>query len=128
MKIVIAQPPNIKEIRKTFTINETVIFAYGDTIYNPEGIHIDRPMTIHEEVHSRQQAAIGVEVWWKKYLADPTFRCEQEKEAYRAQYRAVNITDRNKKFMYARRIALALSGPVYGNCIAYNDALKFITS
>lgn len=63
------------------------IFAWGDTIYNPDRIKVTDYLVVHEKVHGRQQQAVGsVEAWWAKYLADPEFRFAQEVEAYGAQF------------------------------------------
>ncbi len=130
MKTVVAYPPNIEAIRKVFTFTRRVIFCYGDTIYNPDNVWIDRPMIVHEEVHMKQQAEIGIEEWWDRYLADPVFRVEQEKPAYRAQYiDAKKYIKRIEKLnLYAIALAEALSGDTYGHCIGSKEALLFITS
>lgn len=128
MQIVVAQPPNIDAIRKVFTFTRRVIFCYGDVIYNPDDILIHEPMVRHEEVHQKQQAAIGVEAWWDKYLADKEFRAQQEIPAYRAQYRARQNTQIDASFRYARALAQALSGDTYGECISYQDAFRLITA
>lgn len=130
MKIIASQPPNIDAIRKVFTFTQRVIFAYGDSIYNPDNVRLDSAMIVHEEVHEKQQAEIGVEEWWTMYLQDSNFRAEQEKPAYRAQYREGKkfIFNQERKNKYAMRLAEALASDTYGYCISLGDAFKYITS
>jgi hypothetical protein len=73
---------------------------------------------------------MGIEPWWDKYLTDPTFRLEQEVEAYQHQYQAASIIDPNPQrlFNFARALATDLSGPLYGKCISFFDALARIRS
>ena len=128
MKIVISFPPNIDAINKVFVLPKTVMFCYGDTIYNPYNLRIDHPIMVHEETHEKQQAEMGVEAWWDRYLKDPIFRAEQEKAAYKAQYvDALNYIHKlEKRNLYKIAIATALSSSTYGNCISFKEALLFI--
>lgn len=130
MKILNEYPPNIEAIRKVFTFTRRVIFCYGDYIYNPSGVFVDRAMIVHEKVHSDRQKEIGVRDWWNKYLADPEFRIQEEVLAYGAQYKTFSKYASNKEVSieYAKKLATALSGDTYGNCISFKDALLFITS
>lgn len=127
MKIIIAQPPNIEEIRKVFTFTRRVIFAYGDVIYNPDNINLDAAMIAHEHVHFEQQSAMGVERWWEEYLRNPEFRLRMEIPAYRMQYEvAKHVFHGRLTPGYAEALAKALSGDTYGYCISYSEAFKFI--
>lgn len=89
MNIVIAYPPNIAEIRTRFRLppGAGIIFAYGDTIYNPDGISISPFLLAHEQTHQRQQGCDPAG-WWHRYLADLPWRLDQELEAHRVEYRA----------------------------------------
>lgn len=123
MKILNEWPPNIKEIRKHFTVHERVLFTYGSTIYNPSGENIPDHLIVHEEVHEKQQGNDPA-AWWKKYFTDTEFRIEQEIEAYHAQYVFfAKNTSREESFKFLRALAMALSSAVYGNCISYPAAL-----
>jgi len=129
MKIVIAYPPNYEEICQRFDIRnrKTIIFAYGDKLYNPGGGHIDESLMVHEETHERQQKAIGIEEWWKRYLADDDFRLSQEVEAYRNQYEhAKKILSRPARRALLKHIINDLSGKMYGNIISAEEAERLV--
>ena len=57
VRIVCAHPPMIEEIRARFKFpaGGAVIFAWGDTIYNPQGVDIPPQLIAHEDVHGRRQ-------------------------------------------------------------------------
>jgi hypothetical protein len=128
MLIVKEYPPNINEISKRFKITSSVIFAYGDTIYNPSGAKINKALIAHEETHSRQQEKIGVERWWDKYLSDYSFRLSQEVEAYGAQMKEARKGLRSyaKQQLMLSNIARDLSSELYGNVVSYSEAIKLI--
>jgi len=128
MKIKNSKPPIWDKANKVFKINpNTVLFAYGDTIYNPSGAHITDDLLIHEQVHAKQQKYNDkdAEIWWNKYLVDPEFRLSQEIEAYAEQYKfmCIKIQNKQQKFEILKRMAEILSGPLYGECINFNQAL-----
>jgi hypothetical protein len=130
MKVVAGFPPNIHEIAKIFNINGIpVVFAYGDTLYNPTNAHITRDLLIHETTHAVRQGN-DVEGWWNKYLNDTEFRILEELEAYANQYKAYceDCKDRNQKVRFLHRICTDISGPVYGNMIGYREAQEIILS
>jgi hypothetical protein len=86
MKIENNYPPNYLKIQAVLNPPKEAIFCYGDTIYNPSGGQIYEDLQKHEEVHKKQQEKMkSVELWWDEYLANPTFRLEQELEAYSKQ-------------------------------------------
>lgn len=129
MKIVFDYPPNIEEIQKTFDIKgrNTIVFTYGDTIYNPGKGHISEDLMIHESTHSKQQGD-DPGGWWMRYLEDRLFRLEQEAEAYQLQYNAfiLRYKDRNKRAVFLHKISCDLSSRIYGNIIGYEKAKKLI--
>ena len=65
-------PPNYEEIKKAFNLVKGVVFTYGNTIYNPDNIKINKLLLEHEKVHIRQQGT-NPEEWWKRYLIDKDF-------------------------------------------------------
>lgn len=103
-----------------------IVIAYGDTIYCIDG-NLPRHTIEHELVHLKQQAQIGVEKWWDKYINDNEFRLSQEIEAYKTQARYLRShpfsmsLDHYNQWIY--KLASDLSGPMYGNIISFNDAL-----
>lgn len=130
MKVIRAYPPNFAQIAAAFPIKGMpgIIYAYGDRIYNPSGVSTPAWIMAHEETHGAQQKlgdGYDVKAWWDRYIADPTFRLEQEIPAHRAEWKAY------KGFMpdktYADRIAVRLSSRLYGNLISKERALEEIT-
>lgn len=123
-------PPNFAAIVKVFPKARTpgVIFTYGSALYNPSGRPLSNALLTHEEVHSRQQAAIGVEQWWERYLGDTIFRYNHEREAHVAEYRAVLEGENNRANRRSMLILIAqrLSGPLYGHMITLADAKKML--
>jgi hypothetical protein len=123
MKIEVGYPPNIEYIKQALPINETVVFAYGDTIYNPHDLEILPDIEAHEEVHQKQQG-IDPQGWWLRYLTDPQFRLDQEIEAFGVQFAYVRarIKDKNLLYRYLFGIAINLSSSIYGNLISHAQA------
>lgn len=132
MQIVYGKfPPNYGAITEVFNIKgkTNIVFTYGDTLYVPGGsaIDIDKHLLRHEETHTRQQAAMGVEAWWDRYLADPGFRFTQELEAYRNQYRSMATLPLKRRIGYLDHISTDLSGPMYGHLLSKEEAKAEIT-
>lgn len=128
MKIIQEKPPNWDKISDVFEIKRGMVFTFGETIYNPDGLPISRPLLEHEEVHSKQQKDYGIEKWWDRYMVDPAFRLAQELPAYQAEYRGLKrfIKDRNKLSKVARLLAETLSSPMYGEMISQSEAYNAI--
>ena len=130
MNVVKAYPPNIEKIKKVFPIQKNTVFTYGDTLYAP-GIDFKIPpdLLIHEQTHTIQQAG-DPEAWWDKYLVDPTFRYQQELEAYRNQYRFICkfVKGRNERFHHLRTLAQDFASPLYGSIVGFLEATELIKS
>ena len=127
MEIIKDYPPNIKEIKEVFLIlPESMIFAYGNIIYNPSGQDLADHIKIHEVVHSDQQQD-NPEEWWNKYLQDDKFRLKQELLAYQRQYQFAKIwiKDRNELAKFLWKLAQDLSN-LYKVDIDFENALKQI--
>lgn len=129
MRVVVAKPPLFDEIDTAFGIaGKPVIFAFGDTIYNPMGVRIGEELMAHEAVHGKRQGS-DVEGWWRRYIADPEFRLEEELPAHVAEYRAFCLNNTKGHARNARRLALhhiaaRLASPLYGRLISYEAARK----
>lgn len=101
--------------------DQGVVFTVGDTVYtkNPLPYYLK----VHEAVHIKQQE--GVPDWWDVYFENPEFRYQQELEAYRAQWQAIN---RKEKMMKKARLKMEiinlLSGPMYDNIRTHAEVLK----
>lgn len=118
MKIEVAYPPNFDAVREAFPLaaQPGVLFAYGDTIYNPSGVGIPTPLREHEEEHGRRQRACGVEEWWERYLADRVFRYEEELLAHAAELASLSAragADRNLLARLETQTAHRLLAPLY---------------
>jgi hypothetical protein len=155
LKIEIANPPNFEQIVAAFpnASQPGVIFAYGDTIYNPSNIVISAPLLAHEEVHGYRQRGLNyivisaprlaheevlgyrqrglnysVDTWWKAYIEDPEFRYREELLSHAAEYRAQLrfIHDRNERAKLVMRTAQRLLAPLYnyGQPKSLNQALS----
>lgn len=117
---------------KAFPSNiNNVIFTYYQTIYTQNAFPPD--WFIHECIHYKQQgwgkSEKQAQDWWNRYIDDPKFRYKQEIEAYRAQYAfIVHKSNRSNAFNAAKIWARELSGPLYGDCCTYNQALFAISS
>ena len=123
MKIIHDYPPMIDEIDAAFNIRgQTIIFAWGDTIYSPTGWNPPPELHAHEEVHGQRQGD-DIEGWWKKYIADPEFRLEEEIIAHRAEYQHfAKRNDRPARRRALRRIAKRLCSSLYGKVITFKKA------
>ena len=114
--------PLMEEYKKHFDITKRTIFALGEDIYT------DYPLTpdllVHENVHLRQQAEIGVKEWVYDFIYNPERRLEIELEAYREQLKS--IKDRNYRAKVRWESAGNLSSSLYGNIISRADAFNLL--
>jgi hypothetical protein len=127
MNIIQSFPPNKEKINKVLPHVKGYCYCYGNTIYSPDNDGIPDHVMEHEKVHSRQQGA-DPDAWWNKYITNPTFRMNQEMEAYKVQYNYAKgfIKDRNKLDKFLRSLASDLSGEAYGSAISHSDAMSLI--
>lgn len=132
MKTVRAFPPNYADICKAIPSvrgMRGVVFTYGDACYvQPTGnptLSLD--LEAHEETHVQQQAEIGADVWWQRYLSDKKFRLEQELEAYKVQYVVLQQFPRAVRRKRLAAISKDLGGKMYGGIITSEQAKRLIT-
>jgi hypothetical protein len=128
MKIVHDNPPILESILAMGMIpTPTTVYTYGDTLYNPSGQDIPDHLLHHEETHEKQQGA-DPDAWWDRYLQDQYFRIEQETEAYARQFAFIcrTVKDRNRRHKILFDIARILAGPIYGNVIGTDAAMRAI--
>ena len=126
MKIKYEQPPNIERLREVFPPStlDNAIFAYGDTIYHPNGFTPPEPaLRFHEGVHSEQQGDDPAG-WWERYCVDIDFRLAQEYEAHQLEYeyRKMVATDRHARRALLNPMAERLSSSFYGFKITKRQA------
>lgn len=122
-------PPNFAAILAVFPQAATpgIIFAYGNTIYNPSGYPVSEALRAHEFVHLDRQAALfGAALWWEQYLTNSVFRFDEELLAHRAEYRAHDLSSRGVRRMILSRLASRLSGPLYGRMCSLQEAKRLI--
>lgn len=127
MKVSYNYPPNYETIIAAIPAvaqKKTIIFTYGDTIYNPGGGRIPPELEMHEATHWAQQQALGIDEWWGEYLRNVEFRFLMELEAYRAQYQAVHGRDRRRELL--NTISKDLSSAWYGNLCTKKEAKERI--
>lgn len=125
MKISHNYPPNYATIIAAIPAvaqKKTIIFTYGDTIYNPGGGRIPPELEKHEATHCAQQSALGIDEWWAEYLRNTEFRFMMELEAYRAQYVAAAVYGRQQRHVLLAGYAKDLSSPWYGNLCTKKEA------
>jgi len=118
-KIELKRPPNFDAIVKVFpsAASPSVLFTYGDTIYNPTGLTISPALIAHECTHIVQQEEMGADAWWALYLKSVPFRFRNELDAYRLEHRMYNTyNNRHFRKRYLRSCAERLSGPLYNHC------------
>lgn len=131
MRVVKALPPNFQAIKAVFplAIKSTVIFAYGDIIYNPSGQALPQEIIAHEEAHGKRQLEIGVERWWELYLTDKHFRYHEELLAHREEYKQACklYTSREHRRSQLKIIARKLCSPLYGNVVNMEKAKQDLT-
>jgi hypothetical protein len=133
VRIVVAEPPMIEEIDAAFHVRgKPILFAFGDRIYNPGGVYVPPELMAHEFVHGERQGH-QVGEWWRRYIADPAFRLEEEIPAHIAEYRAICarerskwVSERNMRRTAAAHVARKLSAPLYGRLITFEAAKKLL--
>ena len=116
-------PPNYSRIIDVLgTSNGDILFAYYPHIYNPGGSNVSPDLLLHENIHLEQQKSIGVDEWWKRYLADNQFRYEQELIAFAGQYAYGKKVYKTKiSDQMLSDFALLLSGPMYKTGVSYQQ-------
>lgn len=126
----IKDAPNLQELKDKFGVSEeTLIVAYGDTIYCPP-VGMSKDLMVHEMKHCERQgfARDSARRWWERYMGDPEFRLSEEVEAYKAQYRFCKAIykDRNRQAKILFALAKELASPMYGSIIKHSEAMKKI--
>lgn len=115
--IKVEKPPNWDQVVAAFPHAATLptIFAYGEDIFNPNGVHIPAPLLAHEYRHCARQWATSAESWWASYIADDEFRYGEELLGHVEEYRiqAELLTDRNARARLATKTAFRLIAPLY---------------
>ncbi len=127
MREVVGFPPNYKDLNARFRVRgKPVIFAWGDTIFNPSRVKITPELMRHEAVHGARQRDMGIENWWADYLDQTIFRFNEELLAHQEEWRA-RLEAVGHDETYLRAISHRLAGPLYGNICGVATARELIT-
>lgn len=131
MRVVVAEPPMMDEIDAAFDVRgKPVLFAWGDTIYNPAGVTVSPELMAHERVHGARQRTFpcGVEDWWRYYISSPRFRLLEEIPAHVDEFLALCAqhghkwpNKRNMRRAFAAAVAKKLTSPLY----RYDELITF---
>ena len=126
------RPPNFDAILTVFPMaaKPGVVFSYGHQIFVPSGKPLPPELIDHEEVHCARQLALGLDLWWEKYLSDVNFRYWEELLAHRAEYQAMldRAPSRPARRMALKVVAQKLSSRLYGGMVSLDQAKKAISA
>ena len=130
MRIIDSRPPNFAQIVKAFKGAERpgVIFAYAPDIYAPGAKDLPQSLIAHELVHICRQEAMGVELWWDKYIEDEDFRFMEELIAHQAEYNDLITTSPSRvvRRMALKLVAKKLASGLYGKIITTQKAMELM--
>lgn len=131
MKIICSPPPNLERIAKVFpqAKGPNVIFAYGDTIFNPSKLNLTKQLLAHEAIHGERQLAYqgGVEAWWETYLTDMRFVFDEELPAHIAEYKAYKPGKHGySRAGFLQMVAKKLASPLYNKVVTVDEAIRLI--
>lgn len=141
-EIVFTMPPNFTDIAARFPyvgIDDSILYAFGDKIYNPQRVRMTPELMAHEMVHCERQLAYegivnaseSVAAWWQRYLTDNAFMFDEELHAHRAEWLAAFNSmyhSKAKKKELLAAIANRLSGPLYNNQVDGVAAVRLIVN
>lgn len=129
--MVVGLPPLFDLIAATFNLKGVnVIFAWGNTIYNPKGFALPQHLVAHEAIHCVRQGG-DVEGWWRRYCEDVKFRLDEEIVAHRFEFQTllrVHGDVRNNRRIFLVQTAVKLSNRLYGKMITLSDAKRAIAA
>lgn len=123
LTVVDGLPPNYEAIIAVCPTAATpgVIFAYAPLVYMPGATRLgvkvlSRELDAHERVHIERQGN-DPEAWWKRYLAEPAFRFEEELLAHQAEYETYRKrhAEPGKRHRALVKIASRLASALYGS-------------
>lgn len=125
-----ARPPNFADIVTVFPMarSPTIIFSYAPDIYVPSGNQLPDYLMEHEKVHVDRQKKMGVEDWWQRYLANVSFRFEEELVAHRREYQVMKSKTRTWKAeqVALKTVAKKLASPLYGRMVSTAEAMAML--
>lgn len=132
MHIIKSFPPNFKAIATRFPVKGKpgILYAYGNTLYNPSGVPVEPWIKAHEAIHMSRQEAYGVDRWWNDYINNDQMRLYEELLAHRAEYLSYEEWFPNNPKRLAKYLETVLvprlSSPLYGSLISPANARRLI--
>ena len=127
MKFSTSKPPIFDKLHKAFGVEwgKGLVIAYKDTIHHSQPLHPS--VIVHEQVHLNRQGK-DPDLWYENYIRNEKFRFGEELLAYHAQYDYLMdvIRDRNELAKWRWKLAVDLSGPMYGKVVSHKEAMKLI--
>lgn len=123
--ILIENPPIYDRIAQVFDVEgKSILYAWGDRIYNPGGIIIPKELISHERIHGERQGTdeASVLAWWDRYLVDAEFRFNEELPAHREEYLSLAKRHRDKQMLYLQYVGEKLASSLYGNMVTVEQA------
>ena len=126
-RIVIAEPPLYSHIVEAFGVRpgDGVIYSWGDTVYNPDGVPIPPQVLAHEAVHGERQgtSTVAIVQWWKRYIESPRFRLAEEIPAHQAELKWwLEYGNRAERRAAVKVVAKRLASPLYGRLVGRSAA------
>ena len=131
MRVLRTYPPHFNQLSKVFPIKGKpgIIYAYGNTLYNPSGVALSPWIIAHEETHGQRQGDMGVGAWWDRYMFEALFRTQEEVLAHRVEWLTAKVMLPPKGAeRYLKTMVDRLSGPLYGLGMSKNNAEYLIRS
>jgi hypothetical protein len=117
--IVIDVPPLWDEIDAAFKVaGKSVVFSWGDKIFNPQDVDIPPEIIVHEAVHGERQLS-DIVGWWHRYIDEQQFRFDEELLAHQAEYNflAEQSYNRHMRRTALKHVAQKLASPLYGKMV-----------
>lgn len=130
MKISKEIPPIYQTLHDQFGVEweKGLVITWGDTIHTKLG-KLPPDLIAHESTHVYQQTNFegGPDAWWKKYLADPSFRLREETAAYMIQVDFIkkNMVGRNARRQQFKHIVDSMVR-MYGNMVTKEQAKEIL--
>lgn len=128
MRVVCDHPPIFDEINAAFDLRgKKVIFAWGATIFNPNGAVVSPDLVAHEKIHCMRQGN-DIEGWWRRYIDEARFRLDEEIPAHCAEYQHLYENgNRQQRRQALKIVSKKLAAPLYGRLIKPNEARKILS-
>lgn len=132
MRIIEDYPPLIDEIDERFHIRgKPVIFAWGDTIYNPQKNPVADWLIAHEAEHGQRQGSDLTDIvsWWRRYMDEDAFRMEEEAYAHLAEYtfQLGGTINRQQRRSLMMTTAKRFANPIYDYGLTKDRAKSILT-